>query len=286
MEFKMLVTMKEVLKIAEERNIAVGSFNTPNLENIIAVLEVATRHNVPVILMHAEVHEEVVPIRYIAPVMIALAKAAAIPVCVHLDHCETLEYLEKSLELGFTSVMYDGSLLPYEKNVANTKAAVAIAKKYGASVEAEIGILGGREAGSSDTRKVEDMYTDPDLAVKFVLETGIDALAASFGTAHGFYASAPKLDFERIEKINQMVDVPLVMHGGSGVSPEDYLRAIDLGIRKINYYSYMAKAGTEGVKRYLAEHPDVMFYHELVNAAIADMTENVEKAIAVFSKNA
>ncbi|WP_305766816.1 class II fructose-bisphosphate aldolase [Candidatus Epulonipiscium viviparus] len=282
----MLVTMKEVLKIAEERNIAVGSFNTPNLENIIAVLEVATRHNVPVILMHAEVHEEVVPIRYIAPVMIALAKAAAIPVCVHLDHCETLEYLEKSLELGFTSVMYDGSLLPYDENVANTKAAVAIAKKYGASVEAEIGILGGREAGSSDTRKVEDMYTDPDLAVKFVLETGIDALAASFGTAHGFYASAPKLDFERIEKINQMVDVPLVMHGGSGVSPEDYLRAIDLGIRKINYYSYMAKAGTEGVKRYLAEHPDVMFYHELVNAAIADMTENVEKAIAVFSKNA
>lgn len=234
--------------------------------------------------MHAEVHEEVVPIKYIAPVMVALAKTAPIPVCVHLDHCETLEYLEKSLKYGFTSVMYDGSLLPYDENVANTKKAVEIARKYGASVEAEIGILGGREAGSSDTRKIEDMYTDPDLAQKFVEETQIDALAASFGTAHGFYATAPKLDFERIAKINSLVDVPLVMHGGSGVSPEDYLTAINLGIRKVNYYSYMAKAGTEGIKQYLQKCPDVAFYHELVNAAITNMTENVEKAIQVFSK--
>ncbi|OON97173.1 MAG: ketose-bisphosphate aldolase [Candidatus Epulonipiscioides saccharophilum] len=280
----MLVTMKEILKIADEKNMAIGSFNTPNFENIVAVLEVATKYNVPVILMHAEVHEDVVPIKYIAPVMVALAKAASIPVCVHLDHCESLEYLEKALELGFTSVMYDGSLLPYDENVANTKRALEIAQKFGASLEAEIGILGGREAGSK-ALDVKDMYTDPELAQKFVAETKIDALAASFGTAHGFYASAPKLDFERIAKINELVDIPLVMHGGSGVSHEDYLKAIDLGIRKINYYSYMAKAGTEGVKKYLAEHPDVAFYHELVNAAIDEMRIDVEKAIKVFSKN-
>ncbi len=282
----MLVTMNELLKIAEERKIAIGSFNVPNLENMMAVIATAEKLDVPVMLMHAQLHEEVVPMEIIAPVMIAMAKNAKVPVCVHLDHCDDLTYLERSLELGFTSVMFDGSLLPYEENVEKTKIAVALAKKYGANVEAEIGVLGGREAGAKDTGvKIEDMYTDPDLAKQFVEETGIDALAASFGTAHGFYAVAPKLDFARIERINELVDVPLVMHGGSGVSPEDYLRAIDCGIRKINYYSYMGGAGVDGVKAYLEAHDGkVSFYHELANAAIEKMTENVERAMRIFTK--
>ena len=280
----MLVNLNEVLKIAEERNIAIGSFNCPNLENIMAVLKSAEKYDVPVILMHAELHEEVVPMEIIAPVMIALAKSAKVPVCVHLDHCDNLDYLYRSLELGFTSVMFDGSLLPYEENVEKTKLAVAKAKEYGANVEAEIGILGGREAGSKDNGvKIEDMYTDPDLAKKFVEETNIDALAASFGTAHGFYTVKPKLDFDRIEKINSLIGIPLVMHGGSGVSEADYLTAISKGIRKINYYSYMGKAGVEGVKDYLDKNKP-MFFHELANAAIEKMSENVDKAMKVFSK--
>lgn len=280
----MLVNLEKVLEIAKEKNIAIGSFNTPDLENMMAVISTAEKYDVPVIIMHAQLHEEVVPMNIIGPVMITMAKNAKVPVCVHLDHCEDLEYLYRALELGFTSVMFDGSLLPYEENVAKTKLAVAKAKLYNANVEAEIGVLGGREAGSSDTStKIEDMYTDPDLAKQFVDETKIDALAASFGTAHGFYKSKPKLDFDRIEKISKLIDIPLVMHGGSGVSPEDYLKSIDRGVRKVNYYSYMARAGVDGVKDYL-ENNEVSFYHELANAAIESMSINVDKAIKVFSK--
>lgn len=280
----MLVNLERVLEIAKEKNIAIGSFNTPDLENMMAVISTAEKYDVPVIIMHAQLHEEVVPMNIIGPVMITMAKNAKVPVCVHLDHCEDLEYLYRALELGFTSVMFDGSLLPYEENVAKTKLAVAKAKLYNANVEAEIGVLGGREAGSSDTStKIEDMYTDPDLAKQFVDETKIDALAASFGTAHGFYKSKPKLDFDRIEKISKLIDIPLVMHGGSGVSPEDYLKSIDRGVRKVNYYSYMARAGVDGVKDYL-ENNEVSFYHELANAAIESMSINVDKAIKVFSK--
>ena len=281
----MLVTMNDVLKIAEEKKIAIGSFNCPNLENIMAVLSVAESLNVPVILMHAQLHEEVVPLKIIAPVMVALAKASSVPVCVHLDHCDDLDYLQESLRQGFTSVMFDGSLFPYEENVAKTIKAVEYAHKVGASVEAEIGILGGREAGSGDAGpKIEDMYTDPDLAKKFVDETGIDALAASFGTAHGFYKVAPKLDFDRIKRIKELVNLPLVMHGGSGVSEEDYRTAIGIGIRKVNYYSYMGKAGVTGVKNYLATHDNnADFFHELANAAIDEMKANITKAMKVFA---
>lgn len=280
----MLVNLVEILKIAEEQNIAIGAFNTPNMESIMAVLDTAEKLNVPVIISHAELHEEIMPLEKIGPVMLHFAKEAKIPVCVHLDHGENVDYIEKALELGFTSVMYDGSMLPYNDNVVNTKKAVILAKKKNASVEAEIGILGGREAGSSDTgAKVEDLYTDPKVAMKFVKDTGIDALAASFGTAHGFYKEKPLLDFERIKRIKALTDIPLVMHGGSGVSPQDYLTAIEYGIRKINYYSYMAGAGVNGVKRLLDEG-NVSYYHELAVVATESMKENIEVAMKVFNR--
>lgn len=278
----MLVTLNEVLKMAEDGNYAVGAFNTPNLECLLAVIRNAEEMNVPVIISHAELHEEIAPLGDIGPVMVMMAENAKVPVCVHLDHGETLDYLRKALDMGFTSIMYDGSLLPYEENVENTKKAVAMAAEKGASVEAEIGVLGGREAGakSSDT-KAEDLYTDPELAKKFVEETGIDALAASFGTAHGIYKVKPKLDFDRIETIKSLVDIPLVMHGGSGVSPEDYRTAISKGIRKINYYSYMSKAGTEAAKQ-LLNTQDVTFFHDIADAARKAMKEDVRKAMDVF----
>ena len=277
----MLVTLNEILAIAREKNCAVGAFNTPNLECITAVLDAAEKLNVPVIISHAELHEEVAPLDVIGPVMVLAAKNAKVPVCVHLDHCETLDYMEKALKIGFTGVMYDGSVLPYEENVANTKKAVAMAKEYGVNVEAEIGQLASREGGT-EANAAGPVYTDPDLAVKFCNETGIDALAPSFGTAHGIYKSKPVLDLDRVKVIAEKTGLPLVMHGGSGVSDEDYRIAIANGIRKINYYSYMSKAGVSAVQAMLAGE-DVTFFHDLALRAQKAMEENAARAMVVFS---
>ncbi len=276
----MLVTLNEILKMAEERNCAIGAFNTPNLECIRAVIDTAEKYGVPVIISHAELHEAVAPLEVIGPVMVLSAKQAKVPVCVHLDHCETLSYMARALEIGFTGVMYDGSLLPYEENVANTVKAVAMARPYGAGVEAEIGQLASREGGTGENAG-GPVYTDPDLAVKFVRETGIDALAPSFGTAHGIYKSKPVLDLGRVAVIKEKVGKPLVMHGGSGVSPEDYRTAIQNGIRKINYYSYMSKAGTAAAKA-LLDTQDVTFFHDVALAAQKAMAADVDKAFKVF----
>ena len=275
----MLVNLKEILALAEEKKCAVGAFNTPNLECVNAVIDAAEALNVPVIISHAELHEEVSPLVKIGPVMVQAAKAARVPVCVHLDHCETLEYMREALEIGFTGVMYDGSTLPYEENLANTKKAVAMAKAYNCGVEAELGSLASREGGAAASGPV---YTDPDEAAAFCRETGIDALAPSFGTAHGIYKSKPVLDLDRVKDIAGKTGLPLVMHGGSGVSPEDYRTGIQNGLRKINYYSYMSKAGTSAVKE-LLEKQDVTFFHDLALAAQKAMQTDVEKAMRVFA---
>lgn len=276
----MLVTLNEILAMAEEKKCAYAAFNTPNLECITAVLNAAEKLNVPVMITHAELHEAVAPLAVIGPVMVQAAKNAKVPVCVHLDHCETLSYMAEALKMGFTGVMYDGSTLPYEENVANTKIAVAMAKEYGVSVEAEIGQLASREGGL-DANTGGPVYTDPDLAVKFCAETGIDALAPSFGTAHGIYKSTPVLDLDRVKVIAEKTGLPQVMHGGSGVSVEDYRTAIQNGIRKINYYSYMSKAGVGAVKAML-EQQDVTFFHDLALAAQQAMEADAEKAMRIF----
>ena len=275
----MLVTLKEILKIAEDRKIAVGSFNTPNMASVKAVISAAEEMNSPVILMHAQVHEEMglCKMEEITPVMLLFAKNAKVPVCVHLDHGTDIEYVKKGLELGFTSVMYDGSTLSAEENTANTKIVVEEAKRTGASVEAEIGSMGAREGGGAGGGSV---YTDPEQAKAFAEETKIDALACAFGTAHGIYLKEPVLDFDRLEKIKALTTVPLVMHGGSGVSDEDYKKVIDIGIRKINYYTYMAKAAGSAV----AAMEDKTYFHDMEVAAINAMKENAKAAIKIFNK--
>ncbi len=275
----MLVTLTDILKIAEARKIAIGSFNTPNLTSLKAIISAAEELGEPVIIMHAQVHEQMGLCRMdeIAPIMLMMAEKATVPVCVHLDHGEDLDYVARGLELGFTSVMYDGSAGDTALNYANTAIAVSLASRYGASVEAEIGSMGARESGAGGSD--ESIYTDPEEAKRFVEETGIDALACAFGTAHGVYLKQPKLDFPRLEKIKSLVSVPLVMHGGSGVSHEDYRRVIDLGIRKINYYTYMAKAGANAV----AALADKTFFHDLEVAAIAGMKADVMSAMGVFT---
>ncbi|MGM9814425.1 MAG: ketose-bisphosphate aldolase [Candidatus Enteromonas sp.] len=279
----MLVNLNDAMKFAREHHLAIGAFNTPNLECLDAVIEAAEELKLPVIISHAELHETVAPIASIGPVMVLKAKMAKVPVVVHLDHGEHLEYLEKAMDLGFTSVMFDGSLLPLEENFALTKKAAEMAHARGVTIEAEIGALPSREDGSENKVDPSSLYTDPDLAKKFVEETGIDALAASFGTAHGIYKIQPKLDFERIEKIASLTSVPLVMHGGSGVSPEDYHHAIDCGISKINYYSYMAREGVRAAKKCLDE-TNPTFYHEVAFAAKEAMKADAKKAMIHFAK--
>ena len=276
----MLVNLVEILKTAEENECAVGAFNTPNLECIHAVLHAAEKLNVPVIISHAELHEPVAPLSEIGPVMVEAAKAARVPVCVHLDHCETLSYMRRALEIGFTGVMYDGSLLPYGENLANTKKAVAMAKDFNCGVEAELGALASREGG--ENAGSGPVYTDPDQAVAFCRESGIDALAPSFGTAHGIYKSRPVLDLERVRVIAEKTGLPQVMHGGSGVSPDDYRTGIRNGLRKINYYSYMSRAGVAAV-RDLLEKEEVTFFHDLALAAEKAMEADAEKAMRVFA---
>lgn len=281
----MLVNLQEVLSYAERNNCAIGAFNTPNLECIMAVLYNAEAFKIPVIIEHAQVHESVMPLKTIGPIMVHFAKKAKVPVCVHLDHGESLDYIALALEIGFTSAMYDGSKLSFEENVENTRKAVAMVRKYNAGIEAELGVMkggeaGGRTAGASNVKE-EDLYTDPELACKFVKETGIDALAASFGTVHGFYTAKPKLDFNRIEQIKKLADIPVVMHGGSGLSPEDYKEAIRRGVRKINYYSYMAKEAVVEVKRQIND-ASVQFYHDIAGIAVKAMQDNSAQAMRIF----
>ena len=278
----MLVNMNQVLQYAEDRRCCIGAFDTPNLEILMAVLGAAEKRNEPVIIQHAQLHECETSIDVIGPIMVRMAKDAQVPVCVMLDHGEDIEYVKRALDSGFSAVMYDGSSLSYEENVRMTKEVVALAKAAGAEVEAEIGIVTGHEGREFGLKEVSEAYTDPDLAARYVKDTGIDALAASVGTVHGFYTTKPNLDFERIVKIRELTGIPLVMHGGSGISVEDTQKAIRCGIRKINYFSYMSNAGVKAVKK-LLEEKEVKYFHDLAKAAVDAMEADVLKAMAMFA---
>jgi len=281
----MLVNLKEILKIAEEQGTAIGMFNATGFDSLDAVIKGAERLGQPVIIAHAEVHNVFNDISLVGPAMIAMAKAAKVPVCVHLDHGTSLEMIYRALRLGFTSVMIDASHLPYEENLAVTKNVTEIAHAMGVSVEAELGRLVTGEAGSKEESKemrAEDFYTDPKEAREFVDATGIDALAIAFGTAHGFYTQAPKLDFDVVKNVRAATGLPLVMHGGSGVSDEGFRKAIENGIRKINYYSYMSKAGYMAAKAVI-DGGTTNYLHDVELAAKEAMTEDVVRAISVFS---
>lgn len=280
----MLVTLTEILKIAEEKKIAVGMFNATGFDSLQAVIGAAEELGQPVIIAHAEVHNVYNDISLVGPAMIAMAERARVPVCVHLDHGTSLEMIWRALRLGFTSVMIDASALPYAENLALTKQVTAVAHSMGASVEAELGRLVTSESGekSAGVLRPEDYYTDPEEAKEFCGETGVDALAIAFGTAHGFYKAQPKLDFDVVKNVAAATGLPLVMHGGSGVSDDGFRQAIANGIRKINYYSYMSRAGYEAAKSVI-ESGSTSYLHDVEFAAMEAMTEDVKKAIRVFA---
>ena len=283
----MLVTLKEILKTAEEKQIAIGAFNAPNLESLQAVTAAAEEMDLPVVIQFAQSHEIYNPVEVMGPLMMQFARNAKIPMCVHLDHGETLGYVEKCLDMGFTSIMYDGSRLSYEENVENTRKAVAMAKARGASVEAELGSMGKYESGAGDGSEDDTkIYMDPVQAKDFVERTGVDALACSFGTTHGIYLTKPRLDFSVVEGVRRETGgIPVVMHGGSGVSKEDFHAAIRAGVRKINYFTYMDKAAGTAVVEWansLKEGQPPFFLNAEIEAKKA-MKENLKEAMKTFA---
>ena len=278
----MLASMNEVLAWADERGCAAAAFDTPNLELLLAAIGAAEARDEPVIIQHAQLHERETSIDVIGPIMVMRAEEARVPVCVMLDHGEDLAYVRRALDLGFSAIMVDGSQLPYEENAALTIGAVELARDYGADVEAEIGFTTGHEGLENADDDRANVYTDPDEAARFVADTGIDALAASVGTVHGFYQAEPKLDLHLIEELRARCGVPLVMHGGSGLSRGDTRAAIRAGIRKINYFSYLSNAGVRAVEALIAErHPK--YFHALANAATEAMQKDAEAAMEMFS---
>lgn len=278
----MLATLKEVCEIAKTTNMAVGSFNTPNSASIWAVIEAAEELNVPVIIAHAQCHDYAAPLDKIAPLMIAAAKNAKVPVCVHLDHGEDFEYCKRAIAHGFTSIMIDYSTLSYEENVKGTKEVTDYAHVHGVDVEAELGALPQREGGGEASAKPEDTYTKPELVEDYLTRTGVDALAIAFGTAHGIYKTKPVLNTDIITSVRKKTDKPLVMHGGSGISYDEYREVIKCGISKINYYTYMSYAGYDAVKNAIAQKSEG-YYHDLALCAEKAMYEKVFETLKVFS---
>ena len=285
----MLVSLKELMEDAEKVGYAVGAFNVSNLESLMAIMQAAEETGRGVILNYAEVHAPFLSMEQAALIMLDAAKKAKVPVCVHLDHGSSMESCIKAIRLGFTSVMLDASAEDYETNVRETKEIVRLAHSVGVTVEAELGHIFSSDMGLAESPKeaetlesfdsAEDVYTDPATAKDFV-----EMLAIAFGTTHGIYTKKPKLDLERITKIKEAVDIPFVMHGGSGLSKEEFQTAIRNGIRKINYYTYMTLAGGRAVKEALDQKaPDEnVFFHDIPMIAVEAMKENVKEAIQVF----
>ena len=275
-----LVKMKDLLRRAEEKNIGCGAFSVGNMEMVRGAIRAAEELDTPIILQIAEVRLKNSPLHLMGPMMVQAAKEAKVDVAVHLDHGLTFETVDKALELGFTSVMLDASTLPFEENIARVMAVVEKARKYGATVEAELGLVGGSEDGSCDHGI---RCTDPDDAVVYARETGIDALAVAIGNAHGNYPVAPTLAFDVLEKIHEKVDIPLVLHGGSGITDKDFQRAISLGIRKVNIATASFNSLTAHVEKYM-ESTDKHNFFDLNEAMVQGTYENVKRHILVFNE--
>ena len=234
----MLVTLNEVLQDAKKNKYAVGLFNTVDLEMAKGVLAAAQESNSPVIIGTAEVLTPFSSLEELAPMLIPLAKKASVPVVLHFDHGLTLDCVHKAIALGFTSVMYDCSTKSYQDNVRDVAEMVKFAHAHGISVEAELGHVGANESSAEgDGAGDHSIYTDPMEAKNFAEATNVDALAVAIGTAHGAYKSKPKLDFDRLKEISTIVSTPLVLHGGSGLSDDDFRRAIANGISKVNIFT-------------------------------------------------
>jgi fructose-bisphosphate aldolase class II len=283
----MLVSFKEILQDASCKKYAVGAFNCLSLENVLGAIQAAEELRSPIILQLAEVQFPYSPIEMMAPVFLEAARKASVPVSVHLDHGQTFETCAKAIRLGFISVMFDGSSLPLEENIRITQSVTKMAKALGVEVEAELGKVGntgeggGEGSGNADTA---DVFTDVEESAYFVEQTGIDALAIAIGNLHGKYTATPKLNINRLIEIKQRNNLPLVLHGGTGTSDEDFKSSIHNGICKINVATALQLEITEKIKHYLATaiKPN---YIEMKYKMMEATKESVAKHIQLFESH-
>ncbi len=249
-----IVTLKDALNKARKDKYGIGAFNISSFTFLETVIEAAEAKKSPVIAQIAEGHIVDMPnFDSFCKAFIDRASKASVPVVVHLDHGQTLPVVMRCIQNGFSSIMMDASSYPYEENINKTKEIVNICHSIGISVEGELGTIGGAEA---NIVKEEDAFTNPDEALDFVNKTGIDALAISIGNVHGNYKGEPKLDFDRLEKIAKLTNLPLVLHGGSGIYDDDFRKAVSLGICKINFYTGNCKSAGKAVMDFVKEEPD------------------------------
>lgn len=270
-----LVNMKNLLRDAKAAKTAVGAFNVGNMEMIIGAVKAAEELHQPIILQIAEKRLAHSPLNLMGPMMVSAAKASSIDIAVHLDHGTNLDLIQQALTLGFTSVMYDGSAYPLKENIEKTKEVLSLAARYHASVEGEIGVVGGNEGGEIDH---VISYTDPEEAVIFAKETRVDALALSIGNAHGNYQTAPKLNFDLLKITCEKIDTPLVLHGGTGLSPADFQQAIRSGVHKINVATACFTGLTEGAESYFqqTQNPNYFGLNEsMINGFYGKVKEHI-----------
>ena len=278
----MLVNMNDVLLPAKKGSYGVGFFNAVNVEMARAIIETAEELRAPVMVGTAEILLPAMELARVAEYLIPMAEKASVPVCVHYDHGLTFEKCMQALELGFTSIMYDCYTAPYEENIEKVAEMVKICHAMGRTVEGELGHVGDN-AGAGKLENPSDYFTDPETAADFVKRTGVDSLAVAVGNAHGDYAFPPKLDFERIRVIAEKTGIPLVLHGGSGLSDTDFKTAVKEGVAKVNIFTDIDKAGKRGIEAGLAAGEKSMM--GLIPYEIDAMKEVVRDKILLFGSN-
>lgn len=272
------LTSGEMLADAQRRGYAVGAFNAENMEMVKAIIQAAEELQAPVMIQTTPSTVKYGTLDTFSAMVQAEARHASVPVCLHLDHGSSYELAVEAMEAGYSSVMIDGSGLPFEENIAVTEKVVRKARAKGLPVEAELGKVGGKE---DDLEVEEDTNTDPAMAKEFVERTGVQSLAVAIGTAHGFYAKTPVLDKERLSEIRKVVDVPLVLHGASGLSDEDVRDCVKRGICKVNFATELRKAYTDAVKALLAEKPETFDPKALGKVGIQAVKELVKNRMLV-----
>ncbi len=267
-----LISLAQGLQHAQQHGYALGAFNVLDTHFLRALFSAAEQQRSPFIINIAEVHFKYVSLPHLVAAIRAEAALHDLPVVLNLDHGLHFEAVMQAIRLGFTSVMFDGSALSYEENVRQTREVVKLCHAVGVSVEAELGAVGGDEGGALFGEADSSKFTDPDRAAAFVAATGIDCLAVAIGNAHGKYKGEPKLDFERLAAIRTAAGIPLVLHGGSGISDADFQRAIGLGIHKINFYTGMSQAALDAVEAQIGQR-------EARYDGFAELLMSVEQAI-------
>jgi len=279
-----LVPMADILQDAHKKNYAVGGFNINNMEFLQGIMMGAEELDSPVILQASEGAIRYIGIDYVMQMVEAATKDTDIPVALHLDHGSDFESIMKCIRAGFSSVMIDASKMSFEENIALTKKVVEAAHSVGVSVEAELGTIGGTE----DDHTVEEkdaMYTDPDQAKEFVDATGVDALAIAIGTAHGVYEGEPELDFERLDTIKKLIDMPVVLHGASGISAEDLKTGVKYGVNKVNVNTDFQQSFTAKIKEVFAEKPELYDPRKYCGPGREAIAEKVKEKIKTLGSD-